>query len=126
MAIIKDIDNKSNNQIIIQDLDGETCLINDEKLPELQQKLKEVCRLHFFTASIKSLMNSEIERHSERARRLRFRLKLSSFDLSCEPVVMPRGDRPKLEKVRSVCRIADDAILEQARVVMAPESNDRG
>lgn len=42
MAIIKDIDNKSNNQIILQDLDSETCLINDDKLPELQQKLKEV------------------------------------------------------------------------------------
>jgi hypothetical protein len=42
MAIIKNIDNEMNNQIIIQDLDSETCLINDEMLQELQQRLKEV------------------------------------------------------------------------------------
>jgi len=43
MAIIKNIDNDTKNQIIIQDLDSETCLINDDKLPELQRKLKEAC-----------------------------------------------------------------------------------
>ena len=46
MAIIKNIDNDTKNQIIIQDLDSETCLINDDKLPELQRKLKEVCWLY--------------------------------------------------------------------------------
>ena len=43
MAIIRDID-KDRNDFIIEDLDDETCLIKENKLPELKQRLKEVTR----------------------------------------------------------------------------------
>jgi len=41
MAIIKQIDSE-NNEYIIMELDSERCLVKEEKLPELQRKLKEV------------------------------------------------------------------------------------
>lgn len=52
MAIIKTIDNEMKNQIIIQDLDSETCLINEDKLHELQLRLKEVCSLRFLVPDL--------------------------------------------------------------------------
>jgi len=42
MAIIKQIDSER-NEYIIMELDSERCLVKEEKLPELQRKLKEVC-----------------------------------------------------------------------------------
>jgi len=41
MAIIKQIDSEK-NEYIIMELDSERCLVKEEKLPELQRKLKEV------------------------------------------------------------------------------------
>jgi TFIIH basal transcription factor complex TTD-A subunit len=41
MAVIRKIDN-AKNDFIIEELDDETCLIKENKLEELKQRLKEV------------------------------------------------------------------------------------
>jgi hypothetical protein len=42
MAVIKSEDSKAGHRYIVEELDSQTCMVNADRLPELEAKVKEV------------------------------------------------------------------------------------
>ena len=42
MAMIRKIDQKSNHEYIIEDIDDKTCLVRENKVEEIKRRVKEI------------------------------------------------------------------------------------
>lgn len=42
MAMIRKVDEESNNELIIEDIDDRTCLVRENKVEEIKQRVKDI------------------------------------------------------------------------------------